>query len=321
MKAPKLPDNEHTRLEALRALNILDTPPEEHFDRVTRMAKRLFNVEISLVSLIDENRQWFKSCAGLEALETPRDISFCGHAILDDKTFIIEDASKDERFFDNPLVTGPPFIRFYAGQPLIMSNGDKLGTLCIIDSAPKCLTADDVLALKDLAGIVQDELSALQMATYDELTGISNRRGFIKLAKHSLKVGLRQNSEHFLAYFDLNDFKPINDNFGHEVGDNILRYFANQMKHTYRESDIYARLGGDEFVVLLTNTSQELAVDAIARFTDNLSKSLLNDKFPHAIPFSHGLIKYDETLHNDINQLIQEADKAMFKNKRKSCKS
>ena len=315
MEAAKLPNNEQERLQALQALNILDTPPEEHFDRVTRMAKRLFDVSISAVTLIDANRQWFKSCVGLDVSETPRDISFCGHAILDDKTFIIEDASQDRRFADNPLVCGPPFIRFYAGHPLRTPSGEMLGTLCILDLKPKTLTQDDIETLQDLAGMVQDELAALKMATYDDLTGISNRRGFIKLAKHSLMMGLRQQSEIFLAYFDLNDFKAVNDNYGHAAGDTILRYFANQMKDTFRESDIFARLGGDEFVVLLTNTTKVLAMDAIARFENNLKLKLEEDSFPNTIQFSHGLIKYEQTMHSDINQLIEAADTAMFKNK------
>lgn len=118
MIKPTIPSNEAERLHALRTLNILDTSHEERFDRVTRMAKRMFNVSISLVSLIDEDRQWFKSKQGLEATETPRDISFCGHAINQEGLFIIPDAVKDERFFDNPLVTAAPYIRFYAGYTL-----------------------------------------------------------------------------------------------------------------------------------------------------------------------------------------------------------
>ena len=118
MLEPPLPPDEAMRLAALRSLNILDTPAEERFDRITRLAQRLFDVPIALVSLVDTNRQWFKSCQGLDASETPRSISFCGHAILEDGPLIIEDATKDQRFADNPLVTGPPDIRFYTGQPL-----------------------------------------------------------------------------------------------------------------------------------------------------------------------------------------------------------
>lgn len=133
MKEPDFPVNEQERLSSLRSLQILDTPSEERFDRVTRMAMRLFGVPIALVSLVDENRQWFKSCFGLDVSETERRISFCGHAILQNDTLVIEDATQDERFHDNPLVTGEAGIRFYAGHPLRNMSGHGLGTLCIID--------------------------------------------------------------------------------------------------------------------------------------------------------------------------------------------
>ena len=132
MKSPDLPQNEKSRLAALSALNILDTPPEDRFDRLTQMTKQILNVPVAVISLVDENRQWFKSCIGLDASETPRDISFCGHAINGDDLFIIPDASQDERFADNPLVENDPKIRFYAGCPLKALDGSKLGTLCII---------------------------------------------------------------------------------------------------------------------------------------------------------------------------------------------
>ncbi|HAV63057.1 MAG TPA: GGDEF domain-containing protein, partial [Verrucomicrobiales bacterium] len=116
MQAPAIPANEPERLAALRALGILDTPKEERFDRLCRLAARVFDVPIAIVSLVDSNRQWFKSCIGLEATQTGRDVSFCGHAILERETLVIPDARKDARFHDNPLVTGAPHIRFYAGR-------------------------------------------------------------------------------------------------------------------------------------------------------------------------------------------------------------
>ncbi|WP_426357897.1 sensor domain-containing diguanylate cyclase [Pseudocolwellia sp. HL-MZ19] len=306
---------------ALKCLGILDTPAQEHFDRITQMAKRLFDVPISSISLIDEDRQWFKSKVGLEASETPRDISFCGHTILNDETFIIEDASKDERFVANPLVAGEPFIKFYAGHPLKTRDGYSLGTLCILDLKPRTLSNEDILTLKDLTSIVEDELNALKMAASDELTKISNRRGFIELAKHAIAMSVRQNNQCYIAYFDLDNFKVINDTYGHAAGDNVLVYFANQMQQTFRDSDFYARIGGDEFAVFLSNTSEELAKDAITRLKLNIKNNLNKDKFPHPISFSKGLIKYDQAIHNNIDSFINEADLAMFANKRKNKKS
>lgn len=316
MQPPRFPDNEQLRLETLRSLNVLDTEHEERFDRVTRMAKRLFQVPIALVSLVDENRQWFKSCVGLDDSETPRDISFCGHAILGDDTFLISDTSKDERFSDNPLVTGAPHIRFYAGHPLSAPNGEKMGTLCIIDSSPKVLDEDELMALIDLAAMVEQELSAIQMATIDELTDISNRRGFIQLARHSLSMSRRQGIPTTLAYFDLNKFKPINDIHGHAEGDRALQVFAAQMKRTFRDSDVYARLGGDEFVVLLVNATGKLGEDIVKRFSGNLQAAIVDKQLDYDLSFSYGLAEFDAEKHDSIESLLEAADQAMYRDKK-----
>jgi len=146
---PCIPHDEITRQITLDSLNILDMPPVEQLDRVTRLAAGYFKVTTALVSLIDENRQWFLSRFGLDATETPRNISFCGHAILQNDTFIVPDAKNDERFSDNPLVTGKPYIRFYAGQPVYSKQGLALGTLCLIDGTPRIFSAEEIKALKD----------------------------------------------------------------------------------------------------------------------------------------------------------------------------
>ncbi len=157
MIAP-IPDNESERLAALKGFDILDTPPEEAFDRITRTVTAFLDVPIALVSLVDESRQWFKSRHGLDAGETPRDVAFCAHAILDDQVLVVEDAAKDKRFADNPLVTGEPNIRFYAGAPLCTKDGFRLGTLCAIDYAPRELTKTQEQVLSDLAQVVVDEM-------------------------------------------------------------------------------------------------------------------------------------------------------------------
>jgi PAS domain S-box-containing protein len=161
VQAPAIPDNEAQRLRALRAHAILDTPAEERFDRLTRLARHMLGTQIALVSLVDAERQWFKSRQGLDACETGRDISFCGHAILDDVIFEITDASLDPRFADNPLVTGPPHIRFYAGAPLATADGCRIGTLCIIDDQPRQLSAAERRALRDLADCVEAEINQI----------------------------------------------------------------------------------------------------------------------------------------------------------------
>ena len=170
MLAPAVPIDEEKRLATLRGLNILDTPPEERFDRLTRIAQRIFDVPIAVITLVDSNRQWFKSCQGLDATETPRSISFCGHAILGNETFVIPDATLDPRFADNPLVAGAPHIRFYSGQPLKANNGSRLGTLCILDIKPRQPSQADLDVLRDLAALVESELNLLDtVETQDSL--------------------------------------------------------------------------------------------------------------------------------------------------------
>lgn len=155
MKAPLFPVDEEYRLEALRSLKLLDTAPEIEFDNLVRLGKRLFDAEICLVSLVDSDRQWFKACVGLDAKQTPRAISFCGHAILGDEVFVVNDALHDERFSDNPLVIGPPNVRFYAGMPLRIPTGYNLGTLCVISSKPRPqFNHEDKSLLADLANAV-----------------------------------------------------------------------------------------------------------------------------------------------------------------------
>ncbi len=158
MQAPQPHPREAERLAALRALGILDTPPEPRFDAVTRSASRLFQVPTALISLIDAHRQWFKSRVGLDAQETPRDISFCGHAILREEGLVIEDATQDPRFRDNPLVTGPLGLRFYAGYPLRTADGLPWGTLCLLDYRPRTFDQGQREALKDLALLAESEL-------------------------------------------------------------------------------------------------------------------------------------------------------------------
>ncbi len=151
--------DEAERLEALYSLHLLDTPAEERFDRWTRLAQQYFDVPISLVCLVDVDRQWFKSKQGLDASETDRSISFCGHAIKDDDLFIVEDASLDPRFIDNPLVIGPPHIRFYAAKPLHSGNGRRIGTFCLIDSKPRRLSEKERLLLEQIGTMVEQEFT------------------------------------------------------------------------------------------------------------------------------------------------------------------
>ncbi|MBK4734841.1 bifunctional diguanylate cyclase/phosphodiesterase [Noviherbaspirillum pedocola] len=171
-----LPANEAARLRLLKHLELLDTPPEESFDRITRLLAGMLQVPIALVSLIDENRQWFKSRIGTDVCETPRDIAFCAHALHEADMLVIEDAHADTRFADNPLVVGPPFIRFYAGVPLRSHDGLVLGTLCAIDTQPRKLAPNAAAALRDLARTLEREIAQREAAMDTRLVQEQDRR-------------------------------------------------------------------------------------------------------------------------------------------------
>ncbi|MGB5414153.1 MAG: PAS domain S-box protein, partial [Polyangiales bacterium] len=158
MKAPRIPENEAERLRALESYRVMDTPPESSFDDLTTLVARILDVPIALVSLVDADRQWFKSRYGLDAPETPRDISFCGHVVADQELLIVPDAFEDNRFHDNPLVTGDPRVRFYAGVPIRTPDGHILGSFCAIDHEARQVSADQLDMLSILGRQVADQL-------------------------------------------------------------------------------------------------------------------------------------------------------------------
>ncbi|STX40745.1 Diguanylate kinase [Legionella donaldsonii] len=315
MIKPKLPKNEAERLHALRALQILDSSHEERFDRVTRMAKRLFGVSISLVSLVDENRQWFKSAQGIDASETSREISFCGHAINQEGLFIIPNTLEDVRFIDNPLVINHPNIRFYAGYPLKLRQGIVLGTLCLIDSNPREMNDEDQQLLKDLGGMIEQEIKSIQLATLDELTMISNRRGFLTLADHTMKICRRHKKPMAFLLFDLNKFKIINDKYGHHEGDFVLTLFAQIMLESFRECDVIARLGGDEFVTMLVDCDDNEINTILKRFKTNIKNANTTLHKPYNIEYSTGVAHFSYDTDKSIDEMLQEADTAMYEDK------
>ena len=192
------PHNEAERMAALNALSVLYTPSEERFDRITRLCRNVFDVPIALVSLVGKDQQWFKSACGLNDPETPRSVSFCGHAIMGEDTFVVNDSRQDERFHDNPMVTGHPHIGFYAGQPIIDEQGHKLGTLCLFDHQPKEFDQKNCEILRELTGWVESELSVAHLnsaqqemakeldetkrkASVDALTKVWNRGAIMDL--------------------------------------------------------------------------------------------------------------------------------------------
>lgn len=316
MKIAAKPENEEKRLEVLQAIGLLNSPPEERFDRFTRFAQRLFDVSIAYVSLIGEDIQWFKSIQGVDIEQTPRELSFCSHTIVADDILVVEDLTQDARFRDNPIVVHPPHARFYAGVKLRAQEEYSVGTLCILDTKVRSLTGDDLEILQDLAHMIEQEFRSQSMATTDELTGLSNRRGFRGIAEHSLALCRRMKKTATLMFFDLDGFKLVNDSYGHAEGDKVLRDIGRMMLSEFRNSDVVARLGGDEFCVLLTGTNAE----HIEKPLENLAAAIHeeNVNLPYKIGYSVGSVSYDPERHHQIDDLLMEADAAMYREKKAS---
>jgi diguanylate cyclase (GGDEF)-like protein/PAS domain S-box-containing protein len=474
MKAP-LPPNEIQRLEALRGYNILDTPPEQDFDDLTLLAQQIFQVPIALISLVEEDRQWFKSKVGISHTETSLDFAFCPYAILNpDELLIVQDAQNDPRFAKSPRVTGGPKIRFYAGAPLVTPDGLPLGTLCVIDSVPRDLTAEQKSALRSLSRIVITQLELRRMlaahriseeklallnasleqkvesrtsdlriaatafesqeslmitdsngvilrvnqaftestghtpeevigqtprilksgrhdaefyrmlwetllrtgkwqgeiwdrrkngdiypnwltitavrgingaithfvgshiditerkvaedriqnlAFYDPLTSLPNRRLLFDRLQQALASSARIGREGALLFIDLDNFKNLNDTLGHVIGDILLLQVAQRLLSCLREGDTVARLGGDEFVVMLLDLSEQ-PIEAAAQ-TEAIGEKILAElckpyrleNHEHLSTASIGATLFSDHLAS-AEELMKQADIAMYQAKK-----
>jgi diguanylate cyclase (GGDEF)-like protein len=268
--------DEEQRLAALYSCGLLDTAPEHAFDRLTRLARMALRVPIVLVSLVDRDRQWFKSSQGLTASETPRSISFCAHAIAQDKPFIVTDAALHPEFCDNPLVVGEPFIRFYIGIPLKMRDGYIIGTLCAIDRQPRALSTEEIDVLQDLAGMVVDAIELRQMATADSLTGALTRRGFDLAIDREFNRARRSRHDLSLVALDVDHFKSINDRYGHAAGDLVLQSLVAMVKQEMRGADFVVRMGGEEFVLALPETDGQGAHRLAERVRERIAGMSIN---------------------------------------------
>jgi len=290
---------ESQRLQALRALNVLDTPGEARFDRLTRLAQQIFRVPIALVSLVDERRQWFKSHAGLDVRETPRDMSFCTHAIHHDAVMVVQDARHDTRFQDNPLVTGDPRIRFYAGCPLRLDDGSGIGTLCLIDTVPRFMNAQERSLLTELAGLVEKELRSPAEVT-DPASGLLVRRAFESRASDVLNLTARLQQSATLLLLAL----PEEDADGR-----TLAGIGAALREHFRDSALLGRLDDTEFAVLMSDPDGELGSDARLRLTCAIASaagSLDADRRPR---FSAGMASALGG-RKDLQALLAEADAA-----------
>ncbi len=281
MPPAPLPPEEAARLESLRSYAILDTACEEAFDDIAALAARLTASPIALVSLVDAQRQWFKAHHGLDVVETPRDASFCAHAILTpDRPLAVPDARRDPRFADNPLVTGAPGIGAYLGVPLVNAEGQALGTLCVIDRTARAIDEEMVRTLKSLARTVVATLElrramrrAETQALTDGLTGLPNRRA----AMASLAAAIATGRPVAVIAVDLDHLKEANDAEGHAAGDALLRAVAERLRLVVRAEDVVARMGGDEFAAILIGVADTArALEVAERMREALHRPVLH---------------------------------------------
>lgn len=310
---------------------MLDTPEEADFDRLVALAAVLCEAPIALVSLVDGDRQWFKARLGTDLTETPRADSFCAWAIASgEDVFVVEDATADWRFAENPLVVGPPGIRFYAGAPLHDGAGSPIGTICVLDRVPRCLAPEAREALRLLAAEVilqitrRVELRAAEAEIHrrqeleqrlaeaalgDPLTGLPNRTWALRQAERALA---ERGPDTTLAVLllDLDRFKLVNDTFGHHAGDQLLRQVAAELRNGLRANDLVARLGGDEFLVLVEEVSTLEEACAVAERA--VATVAAVETGPGALPLRASVGVTLAGADATVEALLAEADMAMY---------
>lgn len=305
-------DRDTARLATLARYDVLDTPPEESFDRITRLARRLFGVSMSTVTFLDGHRQWFKSRQGVTACETARGPAFCRVVVEQEAPLVVPDTALDPRFVDNPFVTGEPHLRFYAGVPLRMSDRVTIGTLCAMDTRPRSFAASDLDALTDLAAIAIDALELRALAETDALTGAASRRAFRAEIGRAVKLARRHKYPLTCMVMDLDHFKEVNDQQGHAVGDALLAAVIEACRGVLRESDVLGRLGGDEFAVILPHTGAAQGLRVAGKMRAAIAAvQVPGSAGPVAVTASLGVAQLDPAV-KEADDLLAQADAALY---------
>lgn len=324
MKKPQLPADEQQRLETLESLGLLYSPAEDRFDRITRLACKLFDVPIALVSLVADQCQWFKSAQGLTAGETPREISFCGHAILGEGSLVVPDASADARFSDNPLVTGPPRIRFYAGHP-VEYRGRKLGTLCLIDDKPRLFSMSEREDLVSMALWVQNEISVTALSEsqlellkelgaakrqnmIDPVTKTWNKSGLAELTPREFSRSRREQSAVTLMLVSIDG----GENSSFESSEQAMMQIAQRIRACIRPQDLMGRRDEHEFQIFLGDCYSSGAAGISQRILTRLNESPVDDgSRSQAVTLSIGTASMDNAEDGELEMLLPLAEQAL----------
>lgn len=334
MLAPNLPISLSDVPHALVSFDVLDGSLREKFERVTRLARNLFDVPIAVVSFIDEQATQFKSLRGTQVIETPYEISFCGHVLLQEEIFNIPETFLDERFRNNPYVLGDPHIRFYAGCS-IQLNHQKLGTISIVDNKPRYFSTDQLILLKDFAALIETEIQNYTITTdqgkltsdldqarmasmVDPLTSLWNRQGIYNILRYRMDEYLLNGAGFAVAILDIDNFKKINDTYGHDAGDQTLITIAKSLIMGCRETDAVSRWGGEEFLLLINETDAHNIVEIAERIRTTIES--LNISLPSKNPIKAtvtiGLTSILSGSRPTLEELINKADQALYQGKR-----
>lgn len=308
------PVDEATRLSVLRDYAILDTPTDQRFDNITRLAQLLTAAPIAAISLIDEDRLWLKSKLGLACSEVPRSIAFCNYTIGLQGPLIVCDASTDIRFQDNPLVVGHPNVRFYAGMPLMAKEDAILGALFVFDTKPRAaLLPHEFEGLYALSCIVVDEIELHSLATHDSLTSVLTSGAIRQAAKRQMEHERRSFG---VIAIDIDHFKSVNDTYGHAVGDAVLRAVASVLRSESQPSDIIGRIGGEEFVVILPESDASGAMNHAERLRVQMAAcSIAATGGPLRVTASLG-VSQCHAQDNSFEDVLARADKALYASKK-----
>lgn len=320
------PDNEPARVQAVRAYEVLDTPPEPEFDALARVAAHTFEAPMAVVALMDADRLWFKSRLGLDVPQLDREIAFCAHAIAKpDQPLVVPDLRDDPRFLANPLVHDGPRLRFYAGAPLLDSQGHALGTVAVLDTRPRGFTPDQTQALRDLATLVVTALDsrkrAIQLAHLaltDHLTGLSNRAQFDRALDAEMAHAMRTGEPFTVLCMDLDGFKAVNDGFGHAAGDEVLCEVSRRIAQQVRVGDVLCRFSGDEFGIVMRHGGEESAQVLARRIVKAVSAPItLSSGDEIGVGVSIGMAAYDDSVES-VRKLLARADQALYQAKKQN---
>lgn len=300
------------RLKHLHGLGLLDSEPEHRYDRITKLCARLFNVDISLISLIDENRQWIKSSIGFSQRQTERSIAFCNQTIAQDDVYIVPDTLLDHQYVNNIMVTSAPFVRFYAGCPIRVRSGEKLGALCLKHSVPKEFSETDITLLKQLTQMVEQEIDYNPLLDEDKLTGLLNRDAFERRAQQLITIFVPLQTTITMYYFDLNNYKHITHAHGISAGDEALINFSRLLTETFTDTELVARMVDDEFVVLCICEPIANSLEKLAAAVNDYNAAVS----PHLnIEYTVGVASSQSIANVDLQSLYMYADTDLYEHK------